>query len=257
MTLKHNRPSRPYKDYSDTEAAKLFRALMLEHYGADKLVTNPDDLVRQIESFDLWGHDHDFGSFGVFGKMDERHILIPAVIAEDFGTFPDLTGKQVLDVGCWSGGLSLLLRALGADVHAVDEVWDNIAQLILLKSAFCLDRIAAVKRSATELGPQFFGLYDYVFCFGVVYHAHDIIGTLRSLARCLKLSGGTLFVESMATGMTGTGVEYRGGKTGAIGPNWWIPSTEALVMMIEDTGLEVVNSSYHIGGRCIIEATNR
>ena len=55
--------------------------------------------------------------------MGDRHLVLLARYMDDFGAFPrDLSGKRVLDIGCWSGGTSLLFSALGAEVVAVEEV---------------------------------------------------------------------------------------------------------------------------------------
>ena len=53
--------------------------------------------------------------------MGPRHGKI-AVEALRFGMLPcSLKDKQVLDVGCWSGGDLLVLAGLGAQVTAIEE----------------------------------------------------------------------------------------------------------------------------------------
>ena len=51
-----------------------------------------------------WGHDHDFGDFRLEGRMGDRHITVMADFCSLFRIAPsDFDGKDVLDVGCWTG----------------------------------------------------------------------------------------------------------------------------------------------------------
>ena len=70
-----------------------------------------------------WGHNHDFGDFYLEGRMGDRHLSVLASFCRLFPVSPELFDrKDVLDVGCWTGGTSLLLVALGSRVVALEEV---------------------------------------------------------------------------------------------------------------------------------------
>jgi len=69
-----------------------------------------------------WGHNHDFGTFRLRGRMGDRHIRLISRYAQ-MGAIPlDLAGASVFDIGCWTGGTSLLFAAMGASVYAIEEV---------------------------------------------------------------------------------------------------------------------------------------
>ena len=92
---------------------------------ADLLARFPDDAApsrfwheassQAFRDFFVWGHDYDWGpGLTRAGAMGPRHVEICAESLQ-WGLLPaDLTGKRVLDIGCWSGGDLLILRGLGA-----------------------------------------------------------------------------------------------------------------------------------------------
>ena len=74
-----------------------------------------------------WGHNHDFGDFQLQGRMADRHIDLLANFISFFPvSLAYFQGKQVFDIGCWTGGTALLLAALGSNVHAIEEVKKSI-----------------------------------------------------------------------------------------------------------------------------------
>ena len=84
-----------------------------------------DDLERQRDlSIKFhWGHNHDFGQFNVEGLMKNRHIELLEKFIDIFPvTVESFAGKKILDIGCWTGGTSLLLSSISGHVTAVEEV---------------------------------------------------------------------------------------------------------------------------------------
>ncbi|MEO7145248.1 MAG: class I SAM-dependent methyltransferase [Bryobacteraceae bacterium] len=164
----------------------LFRE-RLEAYLANQ-VEVPEHIAEQIslrpstQSF-IWGHDHDFGSFRLSGLMGTRHIWMLSRFFDHFGVSADgLRGQRVLDVGCWTGGVSLILERLGAIVTGIDEVGKYPHALNFLRDAFGLRSLAALHRSLYDLtGPEFVESFDTVFCLGVIYHVSDPVIALRRL----------------------------------------------------------------------------
>ena len=60
-----------------------------------------------------WGHNHDFGDFKMKGRMGNRHIDLLANFINFFPvSIDDFKGKYVFDIGCWTGGTTLLLATL-------------------------------------------------------------------------------------------------------------------------------------------------
>lgn len=186
---------------------------------------------RQSIKF-AWGHDHDFGSFQLRGQMGERHIKHLAVFHDCFRSLPlDLSGKRVLDVGCWTGGVSLLLAACGAEVVAIDEVGKYCEALNLLCEAFEIGNVRVENISLYDLRTsQYDDYFDFVIFAGVLYHLSDVIVATRILFNLLK-DGGLCLVES--TGFPAQrpvfGFQRRQW-------NWFDPSPPALAQLLQDVG---------------------
>src|SRR3954451_14629090 len=161
----------------------------MSRYRTENLVgVAPDEFKRRIESFlgmtdyemegysspssqrDLsikfhWGHNHDFGTFYVPGKLQNRHIEIVAALGQDWLNVlpPRLDGMKVMDIGCWSGGTSLVLAGLGADVVAVEEVKKYVDAMEYLRQSFDLDNFHPRNLSLFECTmPEFQDAFDFI-----------------------------------------------------------------------------------------------
>lgn len=199
----------------------------------------------------VWGHNHDFGSFDISGLMRTRHIeIIESFIAA--GDLPrDLTGKRVLDVGCWTGGTSLLLVGLGAEVVAIEEVQKYARVVRFLAASFGIqDQLSVRSMSLYDIAfdqdeEELLESFDFVLFSGVLYHVTDPILALRLLFTTLKDSG-TILVETQFDSDERQIWRYAGpsqsfGKEGArVGWNWFTPSRTALSRVLEDVGFSDV-----------------
>jgi SAM-dependent methyltransferase len=209
-----------------------------------------------------WGHDHDFGDFALKGRMADRHVHLLAIFRDRLKALPaSLQGKRVLDIGCWTGGTSLLFCALGAQVVAIEEVRKYTDCLSYLKRAFNVERLDARNLSLYECtAPEYQDAFDIVFFAGVLYHISDPVLALRITFNALK-DGGTCLVETMCTKSARRIVEYwgpdafltRGVRSGW---NWFVPSPSALAQMMADVGFEDVQ--VHVrGDRAYAAGTRR
>jgi SAM-dependent methyltransferase len=197
-----------------------------------------------------WGHDHDFGSFALPGMMGDRHITLLATYIDRFDALPrDLRGKRVLDIGCWTGGTSLLLCAMGAQVVAVEEVKKYVDCLRYMKEAFDVPGLDPRNLSLYEcVGQEFDDRFDYVLFAGVVYHVTDPVLAFRITFNDL-VDGGLCLAETASNPSRRPLVMYEGprrvlgGSSSAqnrTGWNWFVPSARALREMMEDVGFSDV-----------------
>ncbi len=223
----------------------------------DSQVEGYDDPARQrdLSIKFRFGHDHDFGSFRLDGQMGERHLELLAGFADRLAALPmDLTGKRVLDIGCWTGGTCLALAAMGAEVVALEEVRKYASCAQDLADAFGLSgRIRVLPMSLYELtAPEHQDAYDYVIFAGVLYHLTDPVLALRLCFNALR-DGGTCLIETAGIESEGSECRYEGAgvfhagsraELSRSGWNWFLPSALALRRMIADVGF----SEGHVEG---------
>jgi SAM-dependent methyltransferase len=203
-----------------------------------------------------WGHDHDFGDFAVSGEMGERHLELMANFISLFGLSPaHFRDRDVLDVGCWTGGTTLLLAALGARVVALEEVRKYADTAQFLASSFGLgERVRVRPVSIYGCNTETFrDRFDVVYFPGVVYHLSDPLIALRLLYNALRI-GGDILVESAGIDVDeaycrfdGSGVVHKGTREdlNRAGWNWFMPSPSALARMMEEAGFADVRSLWH------------
>ncbi len=200
----------------------------------------PDDFWHSESSgafrdFFVWGHNHDFGH-GITraGAMGSRHMEITTE-ALRLGMLPsNLKGKQVLDVGCWSGGDLLVLAGLGGQVTAMEE------HPIAARAARRLLDLIGLEAPVIETSlfsdkQEWAGRFDYAYCSGVIYHVTDPMLLLRILFAYLK-PGGDVFIETKGAIGEGSVCGYSG--TLEKGWNWYAPNETALGRWLVDAGFD-------------------
>ncbi len=249
------------KDLVNTDA-KAFKQRILEFLVlTDYKMEDFDDpaMQRDLSIKFHWGHNHDFGDFSLNGRLGNRHIKILTAFKDKLKAFPkSLEGKKFLDIGCWTGGTSLILCALGAEVLAIDEVNKYIESLKYLKYAFDIKKLTPKKLSLYECTlPEFQNSFDFVLFAGVLYHVTDLIIALRILFNCLK-DGGKILLETATVLSNNAILVYKGPTETTRGSkkdlnrggwNWFVPSPVALEKMMEDVGFVDIKTRI-LRGRC-------
>ena len=274
---------RIYINYEKLPSYEKCKTLMLNYQVKDLVNVDPISFKKKIKQFlntydynmedfddperqrDLsvkfrWGHNHDFGDFSLKGKLGNRHIYIPAVFADLFKVLPpSLDGLRILEIGAWTGGMSLLLCAMGAHVVAIEEVRKYYECLKYLKYAFNINNLEPLNLSLYECKAlEFQDSFDIVLFTGVLYHVTDPILALRIIFNSLK-ENGILLLETMVTDSKDYILTYKSpikvkkGKKqllGRNGWNWFIPSPKTLYQMMRDVGFTNIRVSRIILGRC-------
>ena len=200
----------------------------------------PDDFWHSQSSgafrdFFVWGHNHNFGhDIARSGAMGFRHIEITIEALRLGMLSASLEGKQVLDVGCWSGGDLLVLAGLGGQVTAIEE------HPIAAKAARRLTGLLGLEAPVIETSlfadkPEWAGRFDYAYCSGVIYHVTDPMLLLRILFAYLK-PGGEVFIETKGAAGEGSVCSYSG--TLEKGWNWYAPNETALGRWLVDAGFD-------------------
>jgi SAM-dependent methyltransferase len=218
------------------------------------------DMQRDLSVKFHWGHNHDFGDFYLEGQMADRHLSILASFMDEFNILPqNLEGKRILDIGCWTGGTSLLLSKMGAEVTAIEEVKKYADLVKYLTFAFDIKNLDVLNLSLYDLKDNYMDYFDFVLFSGVLYHITDQILALRLIFNTLK-DGGICLLESMALKSNYCYLEYYGPSrfTRGIkedlnrsGWNWYVPSPKAVSQMMEDVGFLNIKMSEVINNRVL------
>jgi SAM-dependent methyltransferase len=220
-----------------------------------------EDEIEQQRDLSIkfhWGHNHDFGDFKLNGRMDDRHINL---LANFIALFPvdleDFRDKHVFDIGCWTGGTTLLLATLAKKVFAIEEV-NKYAETVsfLLRSFDICDRVSIESKSIYDCNiEEFYDQFDIVYFPGVIYHLSDPLLALRILFNSLKI-GGFILVESEGINREEPFCKFDGSLIYASGKrerlnrggwNWFIPSPSALYRMMREAGFDKIQTQWHYG----------
>lgn len=195
-----------------------------------------------------WGHHHDFGEFAVPGRMCKHHMSMIAVFVDELQVLPrSLEGLRVLDVGCYTGGASLLLCAMGAEVIAIEETRKYAECLDYLRYAFNVEKLEVRHLSLYDCtSPELQDWFDIVLCAGVLHHLSDPKLALRIMFNLLK-DGGKCLLETKATARehlmefcSAWSKRERGNGHDPAGWNSLLFTPEQLAGMMTDVGYEVI-----------------
>ena len=199
-----------------------------------------------------WGHTIDFGPFRKEGLLGDSYLQIAGVLDAWGWWKARLDGLCVADVGCFTGGLSLLMAHRGASVvYAVDEIPEHLAQCTCLANAFNVSNVRPVLRSAyrlREVIPP--GSLDLILFAGVLYHLSDMLVGLYALRELLK-PGGVLLIQSNAIddfrhSYANFGRFYAG--------MWWQPTGLCIKDMCEFMGFADCEIRFYSHSLCLAHA---
>jgi len=220
-----------------------------------------------------WGHTIDFGPFVKEGVMKDNFLHIvghwdawewwPPLGSAQGGPpsragDPEpvegprsMKGLRVADIGCLTGGISMIVAHRGADeVLAVDEIPQHVDQCAYLAEVFGMGNVRTLAASLYDLAKMDVGEFDLVILSGVLYHLSDMLLGLYIMRELLKV-GGTLLLESAAVDDD----EHSFANFGRFAMGmWWQPSTLCVKDMCEFMGLSEVEVRMYWPGRCFARA---
>ncbi|BFM20127.1 class I SAM-dependent methyltransferase [Gilvimarinus japonicus] len=223
---------------------------------------SPEEIDRQRDlSIKFhWGHNHDFGSFSFEGRMGDRHFQLMEKFVSLFPvSLQSFKGQRILDVGCWTGGTTLLLCALEArQVVANEEVVKYADVVQYLADSFGLkDTVSVETTSLYDLDESVhYQRYDRVYFPGVIYHLSDPVLAFRILFNSLNIEGDIL-VESAGINseepicrFEGNYIYHNDGSSreelNRGGWNYFLPSPSALKRMMQEVGFVEVEAVWDV-----------
>ena len=216
----------------------------------EKQVQQLGDWFHNIDLFGVPTAPHHF--LGDFPNVKWRHIA---------GALPqDLSGAEVLDIGCNGGFYSIEMkrrgakRVLGIDV---DERYLNQAHFATRTLGF---EVEFEKRSVYQVD-GIAGQFDYVLFMGVFYHLRYPAYALDQVVKKVRPNGRLVF-QSMLRGSDEVkhwAENYRFWETEQFQhpaypamyfvensyandqTNWWIPNRAAAEAVLRSSGLEILD----------------
>jgi tRNA (mo5U34)-methyltransferase len=217
-------------------------------------------LAKQIHELGDWFHNIDLHGvqtapnhfLGDFPNVKWRHLA---------GALPqDLSGAEVLDIGCNGGFYSIEMKRRGAKrVLGIDVDERYLSQARFATRTLGLD-VEFEKRSVYEVD-GISGQFDYVLFMGVFYHLRYPVYALDKVVKKVR-AGGRLVFQSMLRGSTEIkkwAENYHFWETGQFGhpaypamyfvehsyandqTNWWIPNRAAAEAILRSSGLEILD----------------
>lgn len=218
-----------------------------------------EPVEAQVRALEPWFHnlhlpdgtqtrpDHFLGDFPAY-KWAELATALPA----------DLTGWQVLDVGCNAGFYSFELARRGAFVTAVDMNANYLKQARWAAAQYGLrERIAFHQLQVYDLA-RWNGRFDLVLFLGVFYHLrYPLLGldvVSRLTGRLLAFQTLTMPGEEVIDPGPDRDIDDRAAmrepgwpklafiETQLAGDrtNWWAPNHAAVLALLRSAGLRVV-----------------
>src|SRR5215212_10626501 len=122
-----------------------------------------------------WWHSIDLGHGNVTPGVHKIEELRDNY--NRLGLPSDLSGKRLLDIGCWDGFYSFEAERHGAEVVAVD-VWRPETFFIAHKALN--SQVRFLETSVYELSREQVGSFDIVLFLGVLYHLqHPLLALQR------------------------------------------------------------------------------
>lgn len=189
-----------------------------------------------------WFHQVDFGG----GVVSPGRIRLDKIRRMSKLIFDrPITGKTVLDIGCWDGAYSIeaarrgAARVLATDHFVWRSSWGDRRCFDLARTCLAPE-IEVLDVDVPDLSVERVGTFDVVLFLGVFYHLRDPISTLERVA---ALATEVLVVESRIIAPFSRrpmmrfypGAELDGDPT-----NWWAPNRACLDAMLRDLGFRTI-----------------
>ncbi len=198
-----------------------------------EFVNQVADERRQQFLDNRWWHSIDLGN----GFVTPGAIPLPELQANfAYLQLPkNLSGKRVLDIGCWDGFYSFECERRGAEVVAVD-CWRPDG--FFLAHEALQSRVQFHELSVYELTRAQLGAFDIVLFLGVLYHLRH---PLLALERICEMTDDFAIIETHvidnARDANYPAIEfYEWDELGGQYDNWCGPNTPGLLAMTRSAG---------------------
>lgn len=201
-----------------------------------------------------WWHSIDLGDGYV-----TRGVHTAEELRENFWRFQlpaDLSGKRVLDIGCWDGFYSFEAERRGAEVFAID-CWtpENFFKAKQARHS----RVTFAELSVHEISRERMGSFDVVFFLGVLYHLKHPLLALEQICEVTREFAiiETHVVDDFFNLPQPVMEFYELDELGGQYDNWWGPNVECLLRMLRTAGFAHCEVLRREPTRAVVKAHRR
>lgn len=230
--------------------------------GPPKSGLSRETVLKKMALIPYWWHSIELG-YGLVTPGHHGGIHHPSgdkALLENMRLAPDdLKGKTVLDIGAWDGFYSFEAEKRGATkIVAIDNFYrDELAwtgnQGFEVAKDILASNVEFRKASVYDLSPETFGMFDIVFCLGVLYHLKY---PFWGLEKIFSVTKEMLILESHYD-------PYRAGKvplarfygtTDLDSTSWWGFNEACLLAVLRSVGFKKPETIHRYADRIIIKA---
>ena len=217
-----------------------------------------------VEEVPFWWHTINFGDAVV--SPGHNNLYDQGVISKALPF--DLTGKSVLDVGCWDGAHSFEAEEKdAAEVLAIDSGQQQ--EFVRSRYDQEIDPTQGIRTaqklldSAVQFEPIDFSEmegsgqeFDVTFYLGVLYHQRYPLRSLRTLR---EVTGETAIIESATLRWPSQKPQYKFYPNDEFNhdpTNWFVPNVPGLLDWVHRAGFQKAEllKRYGLGSRAIVQA---
>jgi tRNA (mo5U34)-methyltransferase len=206
-----------------------------------ELLDKAADSYREEFSNTGWWHSIDLGGGRItpgVRKIDDLQSRY-----DSFNLPKDLSGKRVLDIGCWDGFFSFAAERNGAQVVAID-CWRP--EKFFEAHRALNSRVEFHEMSVYELSREKVGVFDIVFFLGVLYHLQHPLLSLQRVCEVTRDKAiiASYVIDNILDTASPIMEFYPLDELGGQYDNWWGPNTECLIKMAESAGFAQTDMIY-------------
>lgn len=198
-----------------------------------------------------WWHSIDLGNGQVtpgVHSLSEMQTLYQALELPE-----DLTGRSLLDIGCWDGFYTFETERHGACVTSVD-CWQP-SNFFAAREALN-SKAEFHELNVYDIRTDKIGSFDIVLFMGVLYHLRH---PLLALERVCEVTRDFAIIESHIIDKMREADEpvmefYEFDELGGQYDNWWAPNVECMAQMVRSAGFARIEMLYRTDTRAALKA---
>jgi len=197
-------------------------------------------LINYLGCFTPWRK----GPFNLFGHQVDAEWRSDLKWERLKPWLPDLQGQVVCDLGCGNG--YFIYRILAHNPRLVIGFDPTRKYKLTFSFLNTITREGAARFELFGFSHLQFidGLFDTIFCMGILYHHSDPVGILKLCFQALK-PGGTLVLETMGISSKISEAILPEKRYANMKNIWFVPSAKMIELWLQRSGFKEVKLIYN------------